>query len=127
MEDARWALPVQLAIAEDVSFGSSRKPLGLGPVRRKHSSNEAIKEGDPPVRPLVGLGRLYIDFHGLGLGRRGVDGRGGLGPCGGLDRWALSHHRGIVNGRLVEVFGEYVRGGPGPVPTPSSLVHPRPH
>ena len=71
LEDARWASFVQLVVADDVSFGSSRKPLGLGPICRKHSLNEAIKEGDPPVRPLVGFGRLYIDFHGLGLGRRG--------------------------------------------------------
>jgi hypothetical protein len=89
LEDARWASPVQLAITEDVSFGSSCKPSGFGPVYRKLSSNEAIKEWDSPVRALVGLRRLYVDFHGLGLGRRGLGDRGGLGPCGGLDQWAL--------------------------------------
>ena len=46
LEDARWALFVQLAVVDDVSFGSSRQPLGLGSVCRKHSSSEAIKEGD---------------------------------------------------------------------------------
>ena len=114
MEDARWAPSVQLAVADDIGFGSSRKPLGLGPVRRKHSSNEAIKEGDPPVRPLVGLGRLCIDFHGLGLGRRGLGNRGGLGPFGWLGRWALLCCRGIVHRGLVQVSGEYVRGDRGP-------------
>ena len=89
MEDAGWTSYVQLAVTNDVSFGSSRKPLGLGPIRRKHSSNEAIKERDPPVHPLVGLRRLYIDFHGLGLGRRGLGNRGGLRPYGWLGRWAL--------------------------------------
>ena len=89
MEDARWASPVQLAVAKDVSFGSSRKPSGLGPVCRKLSSNEAIKEWDSPVHALVGLGRLCVDFHDLGLGRRGLVDRGGLEPYGGLDRWAL--------------------------------------
>ena len=85
LEDTRWASLVQLAVAKDVSFGSSRKPSGLGPVCRKLSSNEAIKERDSPVRALVGLGRLRIDFHGLRLGRRGLSDRGGLEPCGGLD------------------------------------------
>ena len=92
MEDTRWALPVQLAVAEDVSFGSSRKLSGFGPVCRKLSSNEAIKERDSPVRALVGLGRLCVDFHDLGLGRWGLGDRGGLGPYGGLDRWALFHY-----------------------------------
>ena len=126
MEDARWALPVQLAIAEDVSFGSSRKPSGFGPVCGKLSLNEAIKERDSPVHPLVGLGRLRVDFHGLGLGRRGFDDRGGLGPCSGLDRWALFYRRGVADGGLVEVSSEDVRGGPGPVPTPPLPVRPRP-
>ena len=108
MEDTRWASPVQLAVAEDVSFGSSCKPSGFGPLCRKLSSNEAIKERDSPVRALVGLGRLRVDFHGLELGR------GGLGPYGGLDRWALFRCRGIVDGRLVEVSGEDVRGDRGP-------------
>ena len=90
MEDTRWASPVQLAVAEDVSFGSSHKPLGFSPVCRKLSSNEAIKERDSPVRALVGLGRLHVDFHGLELGHGGLGDRGGLGPCNGLDRWALS-------------------------------------
>ena len=89
LEDARWASSVQLTVADDVSFGSSRQPLGLGPVHRKHSLSEAIEEGDPPVRPSGSLGRPCIDFHGLGLGRRGLSNRGGLGPYGGLDRWAL--------------------------------------
>ena len=89
MEDARWASSVQLVVADDVSFGSSHQPLGLGPVRRKHSSSEAIKEGDLPVYPSVGLRRPSIDFHGLGLGRQGLGNRRGLGPCGGLDWWAL--------------------------------------
>ena len=110
MEDARWASPVQLAIVEDVSFGSSRKPSGLGPICRKLSSNKAIKEWDSPVRALVCLGRLRVDFHDLGLGRRGLGDRGGLG----LDRWALLRRRGIVDGRLVEVSGEDVRGDRGP-------------
>ena len=65
MEDARWASPIQLAVAKDVSFGSSRKPSGFGPVYRKLSSNEAIKERDSPVRALVGLERFHIDFHDL--------------------------------------------------------------
>ena len=83
LEDARWASPVQLAVAEDVSFGSSRKPLGLGPVRRKHSLNEAIKERNSPVHILIGLGRSCFYFCGLGLGRRGLSGRGGLSPVVG--------------------------------------------
>ena len=89
LEDTRWASPIQLAIAEDISFGSSCKPSGFGPVCRKLSSNEAIKERDSPVHALVGLERLRVDFHGLGLGRRGLGDRGGLRPCGGLDWWAL--------------------------------------
>ena len=32
LEDARWALSLQLAVADDVGFGSSRKPPGFGPV-----------------------------------------------------------------------------------------------
>ena len=83
MEDTRWAPPVQLAIAEDVGFGSPRKPSGLGPVCRKLSSNEAIKERDSPVRALVNLGRLRVDFHGLRLSRRGLSDRGGLEPKDG--------------------------------------------
>ena len=126
MEDARWASPVQLAVAEDVSFGSSRKPLGLGPVYRKLSSNEAIKEWDSPVHALVGLERFHIDFHDLGLDSRGLGDRGGLGPYGGLDRWALFCRRGVVDRGLVQVSSEYVRGGPGPMPTPSSPVRPWP-
>ena len=114
MEDTRWASPVQLVVAEDVSFGSSRKPSGLGHVRRKHSSNEAIKVRDSPVRTLVGLGRLYIDSHGLGLGRRGLGNKGGLGPCDGPDRWALLCRRGIVHRGLVQVSSEYVQGDLGP-------------
>jgi len=114
LENARWASPVQLAIVEDISFGSSRKPSGFGPVCRKLSSNEAIKERDSPVHALVGLGRFHIDFHDLGLGSRGFGDRGGLGPCVGLDRWALFCRRGVVDGRLVEVSGEDVRGDRGP-------------
>ena len=97
MEDARWASPIQLAVAEDVSFGSSRKPSGFGPVCRKLSSNEAIKERDSPVRALVCLWRLHVDFHDLGLGRKGLADRGGLGLYGGLDRWALFCRRGVVD------------------------------
>ena len=126
MEDARWASPIQLAVAEDISFGSSHKPSCFSPICKKLSSNEAIKEQDSPVRALVGLGRLRVDFHGLEFGRRGLSDRGGLGPYGGLDRWTLFCRRGIVDGRLVEVSGEDVQGGPGPVPTPSLPVHPWP-
>ena len=86
MKDARWASPIQLAVAKDVSFGSSHKPSGFGPVYRKLSSNEAIKEWDSPVHALVCLGRFRVDFHDLGLGQRGLGDRGGLEPCGGLDR-----------------------------------------
>ena len=107
-------MPVQLAVAEDVGFGSSRKPLGLGPIRRKHHSNEAIKEQNSPVRTLIGLGRPCVDFHGLGLGRRGLGGRGGLGPCGGLDRWALFYCQGVADQGLVEVSGKDVRGDRSP-------------
>ena len=114
MKPARWALPIQLAIAEDIRFGSSRKPLGFDPIYRKLSSNEAIKEWDSLVCALVGLGRLCVDFHDLGLGRRGLGDRGGLEPCGGLDRWALFHCRGVVDGRLMEVSGKDVRGDQGP-------------
>ena len=114
MEDARWASPVQFAVAENISLGSPSKPSGFGPVSGKLSSDEAIKERDSPVRALVGLGRLRVDFHDLGLGRRGLDDRGGLGPCSGLDRWALFHRRGVVDGRLVEVSGKDVRGDRGP-------------
>ena len=89
MEDARWASPVQLTVAEDISFGSSCEPSGFGPVYRKLSSNEAIKEWDSPVHVLVGLGRFWVDFHDLGLDRMSLGDRGGLEPCGGLDRWAL--------------------------------------
>jgi hypothetical protein len=114
LEDARWASPVQLAVTEDISFGSSRKPSGFGPIYRNLSSNKAIKERDSPVCALVSLGRLRVDFYGLGLGRRGLGDRGGLRPYGGLDRWALFRRRGIVDGRLVEVSGEDVRGDRGP-------------
>ena len=82
-------MPVQLAVAEDVSFGSPCKPSGFGPVCRELSPDEVIKERDTPVRTLVGLGRLRVDFHDLGLGRRSLGDRRGLEPCGGLDRWAL--------------------------------------
>ena len=114
LEDAGWASPIQLAVVEDVSFGSSRKPSGFGPIYRELSSNETIKEQDPLVCALVGLERFHIDFHDLGLGHRGLGDRGGLGPYGGLDRWALFHRRGVVDGRLVEVSGEDVRGDQGP-------------
>ena len=95
MENARWASSVQLTVAEDVSFGSSREPSGFGPVCGKLSSDEAIKERDSPVRVLVGLGRLRVDFHDLELDRRSLGDRGGLEPCGGLDQWALSRHQFI--------------------------------
>ena len=121
MEDARWASPVQFAVAENVSLGSPSKPSGFGPVSGKLSSNEAIKERDSPVHALVGLGRLCADFHGLKLGH------GGLGPFGGLDRWALFCRRDVVEGRLVEVSGEDIRGDRGPVPMPSLPVRPWPH
>ena len=68
MEDTRWTSPIQFAIAEDVSFGLSRKPPGFGPITRKLSPSESIKERDLPVRVLFGLGRLRVDFHDLGLG-----------------------------------------------------------
>ena len=87
LEDARWASSVQLAVAKDVSFGSSREPLGLGPVRREHSSNEAIKEWNSPVRTLIGLGRSCVDFHGLGsaAGVSAIEGASGpvVGSIGG--------------------------------------------
>ena len=67
MEDARWASPVQFAVTENVSLGSLSKPLGFGPISGKLSSDEAIKERDSPVRALVGLERLRVDFHDLGL------------------------------------------------------------
>ena len=114
MENTRWATPIQLVVAEDVSLGSSRKPSGLGPVRRKLSSHEAIKKRDSPVRSSVGLRRLCVNCHGLGLGWRGLGGKGGLGPYGGLDRWALYRRRVIVDGWLVEVSSEDVRGDRGP-------------
>ena len=82
-------MPIQLAVAEDVSFGSLHKPSGFGPVYRKLSSNEAIKEHDSPVHALVGLGRLRTDFYGLELGYEGLGDRGGLGPCDRLDWWTL--------------------------------------
>ena len=113
MENTRWAMPIQLAVAEDVSPGSSRKLSGLGPVRGKLSSHEVIKKRDSPVRALVGLGRLRVDFHGLGLGHKVLGDRGGLGPYGGLDRWALLCRRDVVDGRLVEVSGKDVRGDRG--------------
>ena len=68
MEDARWTSPVQLTVAEDVSFGLSCKPPGFGPVSRKLSMSDPIKEWDSPVRVLVSLGRLRVDFHDLALG-----------------------------------------------------------
>ena len=114
MENTRWATPIQLAVAEDVSLGSSRKPSGLGPVRGKLSSHEAIKKRDSPIHSSVGLGRFYVNCHGLGLGRWGLDGRGGLGPCGGLEEGACLRCRGTVDRGLVQVSGEYVRGDLGP-------------
>ena len=86
MEDARWTSPIQLAVAEDVSFGLSRKPPGFGPVSRKLSSSEPIKERDSPVHVLVSLGRLYVVFHDLGLDRRSLGGKGGVEPHRGFDR-----------------------------------------
>ena len=84
MENARWTSPIQLAIAEDVSFGLSRKPSGFGPVCRKLSPSEPIKERDSPVHVLVGLGSLRVEFHDLGLSRRSLGGRGGVETCGGF-------------------------------------------
>ena len=101
---------MQFVIVEDVSLGSPRKPSGFGPVTRKLPPSKPIKERDSPVRVLVGLGRLCVDFHDLRLGRRSLGGRGGVEPCGGFGRWALFCCRGVVNGRLVEVSGEDVRG-----------------
>ena len=86
LEDAGGKLPEQFAIAEDVSFGLSRKPLGFGPVCWELSPDEVIKEWDSPVRTLVGLGRLCFDFHDFRLDCGGLGGRGGLGPFDGLDR-----------------------------------------
>ena len=68
LEDTRGTSPVQFTIAEDVSLGSPLKPSGFGPVARKLSLSEPIKERGSPVRVLVGLGRLRVDFHDLGLG-----------------------------------------------------------
>ena len=90
MEDARWTSPVQLAVAEDVSLDSSRKPSGFSLVCRELSLDEAVKERELPIRALVGLGRLCVYFHNLGLSRRGLDDGGGLEPYGELDQWALS-------------------------------------
>ena len=114
MEDARWTSPVQFAVAENVSLGSPSKPSGFGPVSGKLSSDKAIKERDSPVRALVGLRRLRVDFHGLKLGRGGLGDRGGLGPYDGLDRWALFRRRGVVDGRPMEVSGKDIRGDQGP-------------
>ena len=114
MEDTRWTSPVQLVVAEDVSFGLSRKPSGFGPITRKLSPSEPIKERDSPVHVPVGLGRLRVDFHDLGLSRRSLGGRGGVEPRGGFGRWALFRCRGVVNGRLVEIFGKDVRGDRSP-------------
>ena len=68
MEDTRGTSPVQFTIAEDVSLGSVRKPSGFGPVARKLPPIEPIEERDSPIRVLVGLRRLGVDFHDLGLG-----------------------------------------------------------
>ena len=83
MEDTRWTSPVQFTVAKDVSFGLSRKPSGFGPVTRKLSPSEPIKERDSPVHVLVSLGRLRVDFHDLRLGRRSLGGRGALSPAMG--------------------------------------------
>ena len=79
-------MPVQLAVVEDVSFGSPCKPSGFGPVCRVLSLDEVIKERDSLVRTLVGLGRLCFDFHDFRLDCGGLGGRGGLGPFDRLDR-----------------------------------------
>ena len=68
MEDARGTSSVQFVIAEDVSLGLSRESSGFGPIARKLSLSEPIKERDSPVRVLVGLGRPRVHLHDLGLG-----------------------------------------------------------
>ena len=68
LEDTGGTSPVQFIIAEDVSLGSACKPLGFGPVTRKLPPIKPIEERDSPIRVLVGLRRLGVDFHDLGLG-----------------------------------------------------------
>ena len=114
MEDARGTLYVQFAIAEDVSLGSPRKPSGFGSITRKLSPSKPIKERGSPVHVLIGLGRLGVDFHDLGLGQESLGSRGGVEPRGGFGRWALFRCRGVVDGRLMEVPGKDVWGDRSP-------------
>ena len=74
-------LPFYFVIAEDVSLGSARKPSGFGPVARKLPPIKPIEEQDSPIRVLVGLRRLGVDFHDLGLGRGGLGSRGASSPA----------------------------------------------
>ena len=91
-----------------------RKPSCFRSVVGKLPPIKPIEKRDSPVCALVGLRRLSVDLHDLGLGRRSLGNRGGLEPCGGLDWWALFRRQGIIDGRLVEVSGEDVQGDRGP-------------
>ena len=107
-------MPVQFVIVEDVGLGSAREPLCFGPVSRKLPPIKPIEERDSPIRVLISLRRLGVNFHDLGLGRGGLGSRRVVELCRGSHRWALLCRRGVVNGRFVEVSGEDVRGDRGP-------------
>ena len=107
-------MPVQFIIVEDVSLGSACEPSCFGPVSRKLPPIKPIEDRDSPIRVLISLRRLGVDFHDLELGRGGLGSRRVIDLCCGSHRWALLCCRGVVNGRFVKVSGKYVWGDQSP-------------
>ena len=60
-------MPIQFVIVEDVGLGSAREPSRFGSVVRKLPPIKPIEERDSPIRVLISLRRLGVDFHDLVL------------------------------------------------------------